>query len=298
MHRVNRETLTVPVYLINLDRAPDRLELMTSMLSDLSLPFERVSAIDGRAIQFPTADFAERAYVLRHGRRRNPAEVGCYLSHIECARRLLASSSEHALVLEDDAVLPDDISDLIQGAIEAGETWDILRLSSVNTGTKHVFRKITPRRSLAIALTREKGSGAYVINRRAAEWFVTGLMPMRLPFDIAFDLEYFAGLKAAFVVPVPVIQDIGLISQIQGHRRAFHLSRWHYLSVQPYRAWLEITRLLSRSARLLSALARDDAEPDRHAYDRALLGEDRYLPDMAVSTDQHSRQRRQGRRRA
>lgn len=121
---------------------------------------------------------------------------------------------------------------------------------------------------------------------------------MRLPFDIAFDLEYFAGLKAAFVVPVPVVQDIGLISQIQGHRRAFHLSRWHYLSVQPYRAWLEITRLLSRSARLLSALARDGAEPDRHAYDRALLGEDRYLPDMAVSTDQHSRQRRQGRRRA
>lgn len=284
MHRANRKTISIPVYLINLDRAPDRLALMETMLSDLSLPSERVSAIDGKSLKFPTADFSERGYAMRHGRRRNQAEVGCYLSHIACAQKLLASSAEHALVLEDDAILPDDIHDIVNGAIEAGDDWDILRLSSVNSGKKHVFRQISPRRSLAISLTREKGSGAYVINRRAATWFVTGLMPMRLPFDIAFDLEYFAGLKAAFVHPVPVIQDIGLVSQIQGHRRAFHLSRWHYLSVQPYRAMLEATRLICRSVRLLSARAR--AGTVRDSCDRVLLGEDRYLPDMAVPANQ------------
>ncbi len=295
MHRANRKTFSTPVYLINLDRAPDRLALMEAMLSDLSLPFERVSAIDGKSLQFPTADFCERSYTMRHGRRRNQAEVGCYLSHIACAHKLLASSAEHALVLEDDAVLPDDIHDIVNGAIEAGDDWDILRLSSVNSGKKHVFRQIAPRRSLAISLTREKGSGAYVINRRAATWFVTGLMPMRLPFDIAFDLEYFAGLKAAFVHPVPVIQDIGLVSQIQGHRRAFHLSRWHYLSVQPYRAMLEATRLISRGIRLLSVRARGGT--GEGSRERALLGEDRYLPDMAVpSYRRNSRREPKGKR--
>jgi len=249
------------------------------------MPFERISAIDGKSVQFTAVDFSERAYALLHGRRRNPAEIGCYLSHIECARRLLSSSAEHALILEDDVSLPDDIHELVNMAIAAGADWDILRLSSVNSGAKYSFRRITAKRSLAIALTREKGSGAYIINRKAAKWFVTRLLPMRLPmrlpFDLAFDLEHFAGLKAAFVSPVPVSQDIGLISQIQGHRRAFHLSRWCYVVVQPYRAWLETTRLLFRLARVIFLVARSAADRDPNAFDRDQPADDQYLADMA-----------------
>lgn len=281
MGRLHRSETSITTYVINLDRAVDRLAHMEVMLSDLSLPFERVRAIDGRALQFPSIDFSERAYTVFHGRRRNPAEIGCYLSHIECARRLLASSQEHALVLEDDVALPDDIHELVDAAIEAGADWDILRLSTVNGGAKFAFRPITANRSLAISLTREKGSGAYIINRRAAQWFVTRLTPMRLPFDIAFDLEHFVGLKAAFVTPVPVSQDLGLVSQIQGQRRAFHLQRWYYLVVQPYRAWIESTRFLFRLVRLMLLLTRSAAQHGRYAGERDQPADDRYLADMA-----------------
>jgi glycosyl transferase, family 25 len=282
MGRLNRHKISIPTYVINLDRAVDRLSHMEATLSDLSMSFERIPAIDGKSVHFTSADFAERTYTLLHGRRRNPAEIGCYLSHIECARRLLASSAEHALVLEDDVSLPEDIHDLVHTAIAAGSDWDILRLSSVNDGAKYPFRELTAKRSLAIALTREKGSGAYIINRSAAKWFVTRLLPMRLPFDLAFDLEHFACLKAAFVRPVPVSQDIGLISQIQGHRRAFHLSRWCYVVVQPYRAWLETTRLLFRLGRLLFLLARSVADRDTNALSRGQPADDLYLADMAL----------------
>lgn len=76
----------------------------------------------------------------------------------------------------------------------------------MNKGPKFGYRKLADGRSLAIALTREKGAGAYVINRTAANWIVRDLMPMRLSYDIAFDLEYIDGLRAAFIDPVPVDQ--------------------------------------------------------------------------------------------
>lgn len=247
----------IQTYLINLNRAPERLSQMAAKLSAAGLTFERVSAVDGKEIVFPTAEFDEAAYTWLHGRRKNPAEVGCYLSHIACARKLLASEADHALILEDDLEFPDDLMDILQAAIDTRRDWDLLRLSSVNGGRKFPVRKMTSKRSLAISLTREKGSGAYLLNRRAARWFVESLVPMYLPFDIAFDLEYRAGLKAAFVHPVPINQDIGLPTQIQGRRRAYHLSRWHYVIIQPYRAWLETTRFGARLARLVALFTRE-----------------------------------------
>jgi glycosyl transferase family 25 len=177
--------------------------------------------------------------------------VGCYLSHIECARRLLASDGSHALILEDDVALPVDFCDLLRAALNVDERWDILRLSTVNSGRKHVFMKIMPERSLAVALTREKGSGAYVVNRRAAKWMVDLLLPMQLPYDIAYDLEHFAGLRAVFVTPVPVNQFTDFPTQIQQRRRQHRLSWWLRFTVYPYRAWFETTRFLFRLYSLL-----------------------------------------------
>ncbi|MDE1991571.1 MAG: glycosyltransferase family 25 protein [Rhizobiaceae bacterium] len=273
--------LSLKIYLINLDRATERLISMQEKLAAVRLPFERVSAVDGATLIFPNTEFSERAFRLLHGRRRNPAEVGCYLSHIDCAKRLLASKAEFALILEDDLEFPADMEQIVRTAIASKADWDILRLSTVNRGRKYPFAKLTPQRSLAIALTREKGSGAYLINRRAATWFVEELMPMRLPFDLAFDLEHLAGLKAAFVHPVPVRQDIGLPSQIQGKRRSYHLPRWKYPTVQPYRAWLEASRFACRLTRLLTSVVEARFAPDsRKAPHREIAG------PLSVMSDQ------------
>jgi glycosyl transferase family 25 len=262
---------SLAVFLINLDRAGDRLLAMQHKLRDMGFRFERVPAVDGAAMEFPIPDFNEFAFRFKHGRWRNAAEVGCYLSHIECARRLLATNSEFALVLEDDLAFPDDFRELLDAALKQNERWDILRLSTVSRGRKFNFSRLTETRSLGVALTREKGSGAYIINRRAASWFVGELLPMQLPFDLAFDLEFFAGLMSAFVSPIPVNQQLGLPSQIQGaRRRRFHRSRGHYFTVLPYRIFVETMRLVMRLSLLLDHLA---GERTRQAmYDEARRG--------------------------
>ena len=69
---------------INLDRAPHRMDVMASRLGDLGLPFERVSAVDGQELGVPPWDGIDhRGYERCHGKRLRPNEAGCYLSHVK-----------------------------------------------------------------------------------------------------------------------------------------------------------------------------------------------------------------------
>lgn len=251
MQFLPKSQTTLAVYLINMDGATDRLAAMTEKMRAAQLEHERVPGVNGRAIRFPIKEFSELSYKLLHGRRTTPAEVGCYLSHVECARRLLAGHADYALILEDDVSFEPDFLDSIDCAASHPTDWDILRLTTVNRGRKYGFRKLDNGRSLALALTREKGAGAYVINREAARWIVNRLIPMRLAYDIAFDLEYLDGLKAAFVDPLPASQYSEHETQIQNNMQQYKLPRWRYLTVLPYRAYLEISRFFARGFQLL-----------------------------------------------
>jgi glycosyl transferase family 25 len=243
-------SLRVNTYLINLDRAPLRRFRMERLLASFGLAFERVAAVDGAGLSLPHPGFDEASYLRRHGRRPNPFEIGCYLSHVECAKRFLGSDAEFALILEDDLDFDDDLAELLEAALEHQARWDILRLSTVNSGRKHKVEPLTASRSLAIALTREKGSGAYLINRKAAGWIAGVLVPMRLPYDLAFDLEFDDGLSACFVDPLPVSQRADPCSQIQAGLSAYRLGRRRPWSVLPYRAAAELRRFAARLSRL------------------------------------------------
>ncbi len=243
--------LSLAIYLINMDGAEDRLEVMNRETSAAGIVAERVPAVIGRNLNFPIPEFSEISYKLLHGRRMKHGEVGCYLSHVDCARRFLASDADLCLILEDDVSFEPDFLETIDAAAKRRDAWDILRLTTVSSGRKFPYLHLKNGRSLAIALTREKGSGAYMINRKAARWITGPLVPMRLAYDIAFDLEYLSGLKGAFVSPLVASQDTGFESQIQGDMNSHKLPRWRYFTVLPYRAYLEVSRVLARGTLLI-----------------------------------------------
>ena len=238
-------------YLINLDRASNRLADMAARLGALGIAFERISAVDGTRITPDASEFSPLSYALMHGRRPIPAEIGCYLSHIACAKAFLASDQNFALILEDDVQFSADFTSAIEAAMALPDSWDILRLSTVNRGKKYPFKKVDETYSLAVALTREKGAGAYMINRKAAHWLVTKMLPMRISYDIAFDVEYLYGLKAAFLEPLPADQRTGYETQIQNNIPGYKYPKYRYLTVLPYRTYLELTRFFLRGYRLL-----------------------------------------------
>lgn len=108
--------MTYPVYLINLDGSDDRLNSATRQLQAAGLDFERVPAFDGRGLsvdEFP--DYNPDKTQDYMGRPLRGGEIGCYLSHLESARRFLSNGAKYGLVLEDDMKLADGFaSGLVQ----------------------------------------------------------------------------------------------------------------------------------------------------------------------------------------
>jgi GR25 family glycosyltransferase involved in LPS biosynthesis len=47
-------TKGIPIYVINLDRSPDRLCYMSEQLSKTEVPFERIVAVDGSHFKYFT----------------------------------------------------------------------------------------------------------------------------------------------------------------------------------------------------------------------------------------------------
>jgi glycosyl transferase family 25 len=233
-------------WVINLDRAPERLARIGAQMQRLGLPFERLPAVDARAFT-PTqkASIDEARYQRQHGMPSLPGELGCYLSHVEVVQRFLAGSSAFALVLEDDVVLRDSLPAVLQGLLAHPGRWDTVKLSAVHSGTPVPVLELAPGHALAVMLSRCTGSSAYLMNRRAAQAYAEGLLPMSLPYDHVFDQGWRFGLKVRLVTPTPCHHDDQITSTIgapPSRLRKFHWTR--RLTTHAFRVRNEWRRLV------------------------------------------------------
>ncbi|WP_255478559.1 glycosyltransferase family 25 protein [Rufibacter sp. XAAS-G3-1] len=94
------------VFLINLDRSPDRLHFMKQQLDSLNLPFERISAVDGKNLDMgKLTEFADPSRVEEWKDLLTPNAIACSLSHHQIYKKMVEEDIEMALILEDDVVL-------------------------------------------------------------------------------------------------------------------------------------------------------------------------------------------------
>jgi glycosyl transferase, family 25 len=232
-------------WIINLDRAPDRLARISAQLQRLNLPFSRLPAVDARALTPEQAGALDEASYRRlHGKTPVAGELGCYLSHVEVMRRFLASPAQAALVLEDDALLSDSLPAVLQGLLQHPARWDMVKLSAVHSGTPVPVLDVAPGHQLAVMLSRCTGSSAYLMNRRAATAYLQGLLPMQLPYDHVFDLGWRFGLKVRLVTPTPCQHDEQIPTTIETAASATRKFRWtRRLAAHRYRLGVELRRL-------------------------------------------------------
>jgi glycosyl transferase family 25 len=239
-------------WVINLDRAPERLARISAQLQALGLPYTRLPAVDARALKpEQKAALDEPAYRRKHGMSPVLGELGCYLSHVEAMRLFLATDAASALILEDDVLLKDSLPAVLQGLMANPGRWDMVKLSAVHSGTPvevlQLSPGLAPQHHLAVMLSRCTGSSAYLVNRRAAQAYLRepgGLLPMQLPYDHVFDQGWRFGLKVRLVTPTPCGHDSEIASTIvapPGDSRKFHWTqRW---PTYAYRLRNELRRL-------------------------------------------------------
>jgi len=95
-------------YLVNLARAPERLEASRKRFEAGGIPFERIEAVDGLALppEERRAVCPPVRFYLANAHRVLPGEIGCVLSHLKCWRQAFGGGEPVAAVFEDD-VEPD-----------------------------------------------------------------------------------------------------------------------------------------------------------------------------------------------
>lgn len=237
----------IHAFLINLPEAKIRLTRASECLQKAGIAFSVVKAVRGSNLQYPVAGFSERLYKIFQGRRRIDAEVGCYFSHLKALSIFLKTDYPFGLILEDDAQFDPGLGNVLERAISHSNKWDILRLSTVNRERWTKTISLDDHYFLGVAFTREKGSGGYLVSRKAARKMLYKYSPMFLPYDQRFDLEWFDGLRSLGITPAPVTQ-FGFTTQIQANKRSYYLSPYiRYWTVFPFRALCETTRVLFRS---------------------------------------------------
>lgn len=255
-------TADIVVLIINLDRSIERMSVMRGRLRQLTLPWQRIAAIDGYGVSLERSDDVDAlGYRRCHGKRLNPAEVGCYLSHVKSLRKFLASDATFALILEDDADFPPDFEELLQQLRIAQDHWDIVKLSGFHSGTPVRIKELNAPYALAIPLSRHMNANSILFNRKAAELLVSRLLPMYLPYDHALEMAWLYGLRLRMVTPSPCPAETGLTSTIgdRRHLQQFKFPLYRRIPAMLFRLKTETMRLafslvqLAREAKKRSA---------------------------------------------
>lgn len=150
------------VYLINLDRSPERLAHMQALLDGLGIAFERIPAVDGRTL---TADDLAGA-----GPSMSRGEIGCFLSHLQAWSLIAAGREPFSAVVEDDIHIAPALGAFIRDADWIPPDADIVKLetmlrpiamdrSAIQVASGHELRRLRSTHS---------GTAGYIISAKTA----------------------------------------------------------------------------------------------------------------------------------
>ena len=244
--------MTLPVFVINLDRRPDRWEAMSAQLDRLGIEARRIPAVDARLLA------AQEEW--ERDTNGNPPEwnvdlgaVACAYSHRKALRAFLDTGERAALILEDDAELADDTPSLL----EAVDWWPPeARMITLTPGAVPVplypASTETPSGRTVHRFERFAScAAAYLVSREGAEFVSPYLDNPELPTDVMyFDHRYSRlarELRAFQIVPGAARQiDSANDTDLEEWRLNERPKCWRNLQALPYRTRLRVLLIMGK----------------------------------------------------
>ena len=124
------------IYLcINLPWAEERRKSITTQAAKVGINVQFVEAIAGKDLpaEVPEYDRAERFKCYHNDLTRN--EIACTLSHIKALKIFLASDAEYAVIMEDDALIANNIKQSVHELTHSLRGWEVAKLYTDDGGT-------------------------------------------------------------------------------------------------------------------------------------------------------------------
>lgn len=209
-------------YVISLKDELSRRESISIQLGNLRIPFSFVDAIDMRSNK-NSHSFASLSKSSVLNRPITQGEIGCALTHIKTYQEFLLSSSEWALIIEDDALLKSLSSQKISNILSSiGANVDMVVLGYSKLEENHLnsfyikepIKKKYSTNDIKIGLVWRNwtcGTVSYLINRAGAKKILKNFTENnRKIATIADDMLYFektCGVNIYHVRPLLVIEN-------------------------------------------------------------------------------------------
>jgi len=197
------------VLVITLESATERQETIAGRLKQLGMDYHFVPGVDGRLLDLEKhPNYAPARRRAFYGRDLSQGEFGCILAHRETYRHMLDQGIEQALVLEDDALLTDDLPRVIEALLQFSSEWDLVRFLGREKNyrsTKILMELPGCNTSLGRQTGIPGGAYGYLLNLRAAEKLFTMTRRSWLAIDTLHGATWLTGLQTLAVVPSPIL---------------------------------------------------------------------------------------------
>jgi glycosyl transferase family 25 len=209
--------LAMRLYLINLDRRPDRLAAMTAQAQGLGLALTRIAAVDGGATDPAELDrwFAPSGPLGEIPR----GDKACFLSHRRAWQAFLATGDAHAVILEDDVRLSPAAPPLLVSDAWVPADAGLVKLEHYGPQGQRVlltdFKPVAKDFQLARMLSRHTGAAAYLIGRAAAQ-----LLLEQTRFDLPVDHLMFNPNNSKLFARLAPWQSLPAIARQQADERS------------------------------------------------------------------------------
>lgn len=204
------------VYVLNLDRCPDRLAAVGQQCGEAGLHLDRIAAIDGHELdQIPWhSQYDEARNRREYLGPLSPGEIACFLSHHRAWGTFLETDDAAAVFLEDDVIAlagADEIRRVIQQVADFPRPL-LCKLNSLRR-PRHTGRATQLRRILLPPLT----TAAHCMNRAAAEQLLSFTATFHEPVDVCLQRWWDHGVDVRVADP-PLFEEkrgVGYASTIR-----------------------------------------------------------------------------------
>ena len=222
-----------PIVFINLARDEERRQRMQTALAPLPWPARRLDAVWWNDVPTGTQAqlYSEPLNARQYYKPLANGEKGCYASHIEAWRQLLASDAPALVVLEDDVRLNPGFADVVEAIVALHEPWDMVKLLGRPREKVRSRRALLSGTDLVDYRRVPSMTAGYVISRAGATKLLAQRLPFGRPIDVDLRFWWECDLRVLGVSPAAIaLDETSFDSSIWQQRTAPTLrERWRKL---------------------------------------------------------------------
>jgi glycosyl transferase family 25 len=212
------------IFVISLSDASDRRVFMSDQLNKLGMAFEFVDAVRGKD-RFEDPELFDREKALRtEFRNLTPGEVGCALSHQKIYDLILERGLAHALVMEDDAILSPDLTEVLnrlEGHIFPN---DLITLERCDVYSRKSIEPLYKGYSIVSPMMVKYGSNSqsagYIITKEAARKIREINRPVFTPADSWGLYRHIINFRGVIPTLTLVRQNVSFACTTQDYQRS------------------------------------------------------------------------------